>query len=399
MNQAGDDPGGGPARVDPAPPPARAAPWRDVRVLKWAYQFAVLGLVLALLAWLTNNVQVNSRRLRIPTGYEYLDRPAQMTIPGNAMRPTQPIREAILQGTLNTLRVVVVGIILATVLGLLVGIARLSGNWLVRNAARVYVEFFRNVPLLVILVFCYLAFVLTAMPRVEAAWQPLGLAVLSNRGAAVPWFSGPGRTMLAILALAALAGWGAAAFQRSLADRKGGLPQSGRWATLAFLAVVVLGFLTTQVGISVPEPGRVITGGIVMPPEFFALLVALVVYTASHIAEIVRGSIQAVPKGQGEAAFALALTGYQRMWRVILPQAMRIAVPPIGNQYLNLLKNSSLGFAISYFELTKVTSVSIGNAAPAVPSYLLLIAIYLVLSLLLSWMVNLVNRRLALVER
>ncbi len=145
--------------------------------------------------------------------------------------------------------------------------------------------------------------------------------------------------------------------------------------------------------------GRQIIGGITMLPEYAALLASLVAYTSSHIAEIVRGSIQAVPKGQVEAASALALSPSQRMRLVILPQAMRIAVPAIGNQYLNLTKNSSLGVAISYFELTKITSVSIGNRAPAVPSYAVLLAIYLVLSLVISALVNIANRRLELVER
>ena len=136
-----------------------------------------------------------------------------------------------------------------------------------------------------------------------------------------------------------------------------------------------------------------------MSPEFFAVLLALVVYTSSHIAEIVRGSIQAVDRGQGEAANALALSGFQRMWFIVLPQAMRIAIPPLGNQYLNLTKNSSLGAVISYFEVTKVTRTSIANSAPAVPSFLLLLGLYLMLSLIISLFVNIANRSVAVVER
>ena len=136
-----------------------------------------------------------------------------------------------------------------------------------------------------------------------------------------------------------------------------------------------------------------------MTPEYFAALAALVVYTASHIAEIVRGSIQAVPKGQGEAADALAFSGFQRMWFVVLPQSMRIAVPPIGNQYLNLTKNTSLAAVFSFPEITKITQLTVGNRSPAVPSYVLLLGIYLVLSLVISFVVNVVNRRLAIVER
>ncbi|MDQ3781320.1 MAG: ABC transporter permease subunit, partial [Actinomycetota bacterium] len=128
-------------------------------------------------------------------------------------------------------------------------------------------------------------------------------------------------------------------------------------------------------------------------------LIALVVYTASHIAEIVRGSIQAVPRGQDEAAQALALSGFQRLWNVVLPQAMRIAIPPLGNQYLNLLKNSSLGAGFAYFALTNVTRVTVGNGSPAVPAFALALAIYVLLSLLTSTVVNIANRRFKLVER
>jgi general L-amino acid transport system permease protein len=151
---------------------------------------------------------------------------------------------------------------------------------------------------------------------------------------------------------------------------------------------------------SIPSiDGRQIAGGIRVDPSFFALLLALVIYTASHIAEIVRGSIQAVPRGQGEAATALALSGFQRMWKVILPQAMRIAIPPLGNQYLNLIKNSSLGAGFSYFDITNVTQITVGNASPAVPAFFLALVFYVVISLVTSAFVNLANRRFKLVER
>lgn len=401
MIPAGDGAGGDPARtVSSATPPSVRPPlWRDVRVLKWVFQLGVVGAVAALLSLLVNNVRANSARLGIPTGFDYLDQPAQLTIPGNTMRASQPVREAILQGTLNTLRVVVAGIVLATLIGILVGVARLSGNWLVRNSARVYVEFIRNIPLLLIVIFSYLAFVITGLPRIEDAWEPLGVMVVSNRGAVVPWYDGPTTQMLTIMAAAAIAAVAVGRLRVAWTDRRGGLAHAGFWGTVTFVGATLVLSRAGGIGITVPTVNGRPTGGIVLPPEYFALLVALVVYTASHIAEIVRGSIQAVPRGQNEAAQALALNPMQRMWKVVLPQAMRIAVPPIGNQYLNLLKNSSLGFAISYFELTKVTSVSIGNARPAVPSYLLLIAIYLAFSVTLELMVNFTNRRLALVER
>ena len=182
--------------------------------------------------------------------------------------------------------------------------------------------------------------------------------------------------------------------------RTGAPPRSGLWALGGAVVVLVLGWMVSGLTVTTPElDGRVMSGGIRVDPSFFAILLALVVYTASHIAEIVRGSIQAVDRGQGEAAQALALSPGQRLRFVVLPQAFRIAVPPLGNQYLNLVKNSTLGAVVSYYELAQVTSIAVGNGAPAVPSYLLTLAIFLVLSLVLSLLVNLVNRRLALVER
>lgn len=292
---------------------------------------------------------------------------------------------------------------LATVLGTLVGIARLSSNWLVSKSAQVYVELLRNVPVLVLIIFGYLA-VFLRLPRIEDATTLDGLLVLSVRGVTVPWArtDGDGLAVLAVVAVAGAVAWLAARWRRRVFDRTGAPAFAGVAAVLAFVVVVGVGFVALGGPVDVTAPNheeRVVTGGITMPPEYAALLSALVVYTSSHIAEIVRGSIQAVPKGQNEAATALALSAAQRMRLVVLPQAMRIAVPALSNQYLNLTKNSSLAVAISYFELTKVTQVSIASRAPAVPSYGLLLVVYLGISLLISALTNAANRRLALVER
>jgi general L-amino acid transport system permease protein len=206
--------------------------------------------------------------------------------------------------------------------------------------------------------------------------------------------------VLAVLIVAAVAAVVAYRLRRRAADRKGTPARGGLWAAGAFVIVAAVGWAATGVDTNVPaRDGNSVAGGMRLSPEFFAILFALVVYTASHIAEIVRGSIQAVARGQGEAADALALSGFQRLWYVVLPQAFRIAVPPLGNQYLNLTKNSTLGATVSYFELAQVTSIAVANGAPAVPSYLLTLGIFIVLSLVLSLAVNVANRRLALVER
>jgi general L-amino acid transport system permease protein len=374
--------------------------WRNVRVLGWVFQLAVTGLVLAFLGWLLNNFRTNSETLGIPTGFEYLDQPANFPIAGSSFRPTQTVWDATVVGMRNTIYVVVVGIVLATVLGVLVGISRLSSNWLLSRAAAAYVEVLRNIPLLAIVSFAYLALVLSIFPRIENAWKVGDLLIISNRAAAVPWFDGSAWWVVIAVLGGVVAAWSAARWRLRLADSKGVAPRSGSWATLALVVTMGLIWLVTGQGVTTPSlDGKQVMGGMEIAPEYLALLVALSLYTASHIAEIVRGSIQAVDKGQSEAANALALSGRQRMIHVVLPQAMRIAIPPLGNQYLNLFKNSSLGVVISYFELTKVTQTAVGNGQPAVPAYALLMLIYLIGSLVLTQFVDFTNRRLQLVER
>ena len=363
----------------------------------------MLAAVAALALWLAGNVRANARATNIPLSYDYLDQPAGFPIAGSSFRQTQSTWDAIVVGLGNTVRVSLAGIVLATIIGTFVGIGRLSANWLVSKAAQVYVELFRNIPLLVIIVFTYLA-VFLRLPRVEDATTIDGLLVMSVRGVAVPWLrtDGRGLTVLALLVAAAVVAYAVARWRHGVADRTGQPAYAGVAATGAAVVVFAVGLVALGGPLDLTAPrldDRRIAGGITMGIEYAALLSALVVYTASHIAEIVRGSIQAVPKGQTEAATALALSPGQRMRRVILPQALRVATPALGNQYLNLTKNSSLAVAISYFELTKITQVAIASRAPAVPSYGLLLLIYLVLSLVISAFTNAVNRRMALVER
>ena len=375
--------------------------WRNVKVLSWAFQLVVFALVAAVLLWLWGNYRENVASSGIPTDFGFLENPANFEIPGNDFNQRQPVRDVYFEGFVNTLRVSVVGIVLATVLGTLIGIARLSTNWVVRRLSTVYVEVIRNVPLLILLTFVFLGVVLQVLPTIQAAWVPAGVMVLSNRGIGVPWYQDGSGYQLALLALVGLTGWWLIARWRSaLSERTGTPSHAGLLGGGFFVAVMVIGWFTLGFSLTTPEvTGRQITGGIRVDPSYFALLIALVVYTASHIAEIVRGSIQAVPRGQDEAAQALALSPFQRMWNVVLPQAMRIAIPPLGNQYLNLIKNSSLGAGFAYFELTNVTRVSVGNGSPAVPAFTLTLAIYVGLSLLTSLLVNIANRRFELVER
>lgn len=379
---------------------ARPPPWRDIRVLRAAFQVAVVAATVALLAYVWGNLRANLAAQGLPTGFEFLSRPTGVRIPDVAFDPGQPIRDALRIGLVQTIKVSVVGIVLATILGVAVGIARLSTNWLVRKAAAVYVEAFRNVPVLVIILFAYGAVALRLPPITDAA-EWLGAVVFSNRGLVVPW--GAARGNLAALWAVIVAGLVAAvlvaAWRTRRFDATGQPHRRVLWGVGVLLAVVIGGYLALgqPVALSLPSrEGRVVTGGITLKPEFAALLIGLVLYTATHIAEIVRGSILSVPKGQAEAATAMGLTSFQRMRFVILPQALRTMIPPLANHYLNLTKNSSLAIAIGYFELMQITKQAVANGNPPPQLFLLLMICYLFLSLVISLVANLVNRALAL---
>jgi len=374
--------------------------WRDIRILKWAFQFIVLAIVLAIIFWLYGNYEDNVAKSKIPTGLEFLDNPASFTMPGSTFDQSSPVWAAFVQGFINTLRVSIIGIVLAISLGTIIGMARLSKNFLVRIVASAYVEVFRNLPLLVLLTFMNLAVVLQTFPRIEQAWVPFDLFVISNRGIAVPWFEGSDTNLILVISGAAVLAVMVGIARRKYSDRTGKPARISIFAFLTFLIVIlgawsILGYSWTQPIVD----GRGTVGGLRLDPSFFALVVTLVIYTSSHIAEIVRGSILSVSKGQGEAADAIALSRGKKMRLIILPQAFRVALPALGNQSLNLIKNSSLGAAISYFELTQIAQISVGNGAPAVPAFTVTLAIYLVISFVTSFIVNTFNRRLALVER
>jgi general L-amino acid transport system permease protein len=374
--------------------------WRDIRILKWAFQFIVLAIVLAIIFWLYGNYEENVAKSKIPTGLEFLDNPASFTMPGSTFDQSSPVWAAFVQGFINTLRVSIIGIVLAISLGTIIGMARLSKNFLVRIVASAYVEVFRNLPLLVLLTFMNLAVVLQTFPRIEQAWVPFDLFVISNRGIAVPWFEGSDTNLILVISGAAVLAVMVGIARRKYSDRTGKPARISIFVFLTFLIVIlgawsILGYSWTQPIVD----GRGTVGGLRLDPSFFALVVTLVIYTSSHIAEIVRGSILSVSKGQGEAADAIALSQGKKMRLIILPQAFRVALPALGNQSLNLIKNSSLGAAISYFELTQIAQISVGNGAPAVPAFTVTLAIYLVISFVTSFIVNTFNRRLALVER
>jgi general L-amino acid transport system permease protein len=372
-------------------------------VLRAVLQVLFLAAVAFALWYLLTTLRTNLRDTGLPTGFGWLDQPAGVDIRDSSFRPSQPVRDAIRVGLVNTIRVSSVGILLATIIGVLVGLGRLSTNWLVRKASAAYVESLRNIPVLVIIIFFYTAVVLK-LPPISQAAEWVGLVVFSNRGLVVPWGEGgdnAGAYLVILgagLLLAVLVGvWRSRRF-----DRTGQPHHRMLWGGGVVLLVAAVGYavLGDPVTLTLPTlDGRLVAGGISLGPEYAGLMIALVLYTASHIAEIVRGSILAVPKGQTEAAQAIALTGFQRMRYVILPQALRIMIPPLANQFLNLTKNSSLAVAVGYFDLTRISNQIIANGNPAPQVISILMLCYLGLSLFISLIANIVNRGLRLDTR
>lgn len=377
--------------------------WRDVRILRIAFQVGVLVAVVALLIYLYDNLNANLRNRNLDFSFSFLDQPAGFRIAETDFSPSDTVQNAMIAGFRNTVLISLVGIALTLLLGTLTGISRLSSNWLVSKAAGTYVEIFRNIPPLVVIIFVN-TIALSTMPAIDETSPIGGLMVLSVGDSAIAWFRDDGGMSTYLLLLGA--GLVAAYVLRRYLNRREdavGTPQHGTLAAFGLVvAVGAVGYvlLGGPVGLTRPEiEGFTIQGGIKVGLPFLAVLVGLVLYTATHVAEIVRGSILAVPKGQNEAATAIGLSSAQRLRYVVLPQAFRIAIPPTINQFLNFAKNTSLGVAVGYAEAMFVTRTVIGNANPAVQTILVAMGFYLVISLTISLISNLVNWRLRLVER
>jgi general L-amino acid transport system permease protein len=365
----------------------------------------VLGLMLLFYEMVTNAAE-NLRRQNVASGFDFLGRTSGFDISQKLISyaNTMSFGRAFWVGLLNTILVAVFGIALATVLGLLIGIARLSSNWLIARLATAYVEIIRNVPLLLQLLFWYFA-ALRSLPMPQQSYDLPGSVYLNRRGLYLPW---PSENWIAgVFLLAVAAGLLAAWLWRRHADRRAmQTGVAGAYASYKAIGIALAPALAWLVlgpawNLVYPEPGRFnIESGLNIQPEFGALLIGLAVYTAAFIAEIVRAGIQGVPRGQTEAAQALGLSRAETLKRVVLPQALRIIIPPLTNQYLNLTKNSSLAVAIGYPDLVSVFSGTVLNLTnQAVEVILITMAVYLTLSLATSALMNWFNARWALVER
>lgn len=366
-------------------------------------------LTVAIVAWLAyagvNNAITNLEKANVASGFGFLTERAGFDVSQSLIEYTNDSSylRAFYVGLTNTLLVSALGIFFATIIGFAVGIGRLSQNYLVRKICMVYVETLRNIPLLLQLLFWYKA-VLGVLPNVRDATQ-VGNIYLSNRGLAIPKFipeAGASAIfwvlVIGVIAAFVISKW---AKKRQMATGQQFptlLVGAGLIVGLPILALIVLGFPFT---IENPSLGGFnFNGGSVVLPEFVALLLGLSLYTASFIAEIVRSGILAVSKGQTEAAYALGIRPNITMRKVIVPQAMRVVIPPLTSQYLNLTKNSSLAVAIGYPDLVAVFSGTVLNqTGQAVEVVLMTMLVYLVLSLITSTFMNWFNSRVSLVER
>jgi general L-amino acid transport system permease protein len=385
---------------------AKVAPWNDPVIRGWVFQIVIVGLV-GLLAWyLVSNTMENLQRQKIASGFDYLGREAGFEI-GDTMieySPASTYARAIWVGILNTLRVAILGILLSTILGTLIGVGRLSPNWLLGKICEWYVEAFRNVPLLLWL-FLFYKLISEAFPgprqAISAFWNSV---YLSNRGLYFPVpTADPVHKWMGVGFLIGIAG--AVALHRWAKKRQEATGQPFPSILSGIAIVVGAPFVVWLAGgaphhMSWPElKGFNFVGGTVIQPEFTALLIGLVLYTSAFVAEIVRSGILALHKGQSEAAAALGLSRGQSMRLVLLPQALRVIVPPMTSQYLNITKNSSLAIAIGYPDLVASINVTINQTGQAIENILIIMAAYLSVSLSISAFMNWYNKRIALRER
>lgn len=378
--------------------------WRHHRVIQWASQFVSGILVVGLVAWFFINIASAIEDRNIPFGFSFLSR-EYLTPIGQHFLPYESSDSylyALFVGFSNTVLVSIIGGILATILGVVVGVGRLSSNWLVAKITLAYIEFFRNVPLLVQLFFWF--YIMLSLPALSESYILWESVYINNRGisAPAPAVANGGAALLWLLLAAAsvAAGW---LVQRTLtrmqtdSDR---LTHPALFGFIAALALIIVSWFIAGVAmggpplsVSFPAPqgnfGQ-IAGGITAPTGLTALLIGLVMYTASFIAEIVRAGIQSVNKGQIEAARALGLHYFSALRHVTFPQAMRVIIPLMISQYLNLAKNSSLAGAIGYADLTNVAK-TMTQTAPAISIFVLIMLGYLAISLTYSLVGNLYN--------
>jgi general L-amino acid transport system permease protein len=378
--------------------------WRDTRFLQALAQAIFVVLVLIAARWLIGNLldAINTRGLSL--SFDFLRRTSGFEIgEGLPMDRTDSFWYAYLVGLVNSLRVISIGLVLASIVGVLAGIALLSPNWLLQTLVGAYVEVMRNTPLLVQLFFIYFGIILK-LPSLSDRIT-LGPIVLSNRGlyiprpvaedSFIPWI------IVVTIAIVCAIVLYIVLFQRRM--RYGIETRPILWTAIVGIGLPLIGWILLPANpLSLENPqlvGLRMEGGARLTPEFAGILLGLVLYTGAFIADIVRAGIQSVPKGQTEAATAIGLTKGQVLRLVILPQALRVIIPPLTNQYLNLAKNSSLAVGVGFPDLYNISSTIFNQSGQAVQVITLMMSTYLLMSLLISVVMNFINARLKIKER
>jgi general L-amino acid transport system permease protein len=387
------------------PLPDKVPFWLDPKKRAIMYQIAFLGMVGLLAYYLVSNILINLQKQSIATGFGFLHKESSFEI-GESLIPYSAAHSygrALVVGALNTLKVAFIGIIFTIILGTIIGIARLSSNWLVSKLAAIYIEVMQGIPVLLQLFFWYAIFYET-LPSPRQAVSPIEGLFLSNRGIAftVPEAHPAHKYML----LAFFVGCGVVYLLRRWAKKRQG--KTGRFFPVFRVSIgLIIGLpLITWYLAGAPTKmdlprlvGFNFQGGMTVSPEFMALLLGLTMYTAAFVAEVVRAGIQSVSKGQKEAAMSIGLRPPLVLNLVILPQALRVIIPPLTSQMLNLTKNSSLAVAIGYPDFVSVANTTINQTGQSIEGVALIMAVYLIFSLSTSAFMNWYNKKVALVER
>ena len=386
--------------------PEKIPIWRDERYLSAAAQIVSSVVILGLLYWMGKNfIEITAQR-GMSLSYQFLREPAGFPISESFIPydPTMSFGRAFMVGLVNTLVISIVGIILATILGFIVGLARLSSSWLFNRLAVAFIEFHRNIPLLVLLFLWYFA-VFNRLPPVKESMVLPGPIYMNLRGLYLTWprLTETGNIFIGFLTAAIILAVLAWSILIRIRERTGRETYYVPVSLGILLTLPVIGWFAaggSPIWLDVPVlQGFNYKDGMRLTPEFGAMLVGLTTYTAAFIAEVVRGGIQAVHRGQTEAAKAVGLKNFQVLRLIVIPQAMRVIIPPLISQYLNLTKNSSLALTIGYPDLFAVGQVTINQAGRAVPVFLMVMITYLTLSLITSFFLNIYNRRIQFVER
>ncbi|SDZ93205.1 general L-amino acid transport system permease protein [Desulfuromusa kysingii] len=379
--------------------------WHDAGKRSIVYQVFALIAVIAISYYLFSNTQANLARQSIATGFGFMGNEASFEIGESLIRysAADSYARALLVGALNTLKVAFIGIILTTILGCIVGVARLSTNWLISKLAGAFIEVMQNIPILLQLFFWYAIFY-ESFPSPRQALNPITGVFICNRGLifAIPEphraHAAMGLAFVAVL----IGGWFLNRWGYKRQELTGQFLPAGKitLALAVFIPLLVWAVYGAPTAMNIPElRGFNFQGGLTVSPEFSALLIGLVLYTSAFVAEIVRAGIQSINRGQIEAAKAIALRPGQVLHLVILPQALRVIIPPLTSQMLNLTKNSSLAVAIGYADFVAVANTTINQTGQAIEGVALIMVVYLFFSLSTSIFMNWYNKRMALVER